>query len=236
MRALLSARGLDAVADGAWLLRDVSLEVGEGRLVALVGGAQAGKSVLCELLLGLRPLRAGILQLGGRDLSPLGPLERQRLGLRCAFQVPPLFAGLTVAEQLALATPSVRLESGAFDRIADYLPELADHLARPLESLDLELRRLVDLGRALLGLPRLLLVDGLLPAVGIDRAGELLEHLRRDGYTLLVTDRYAEPLLHLADDGYVMANGRIVARGRPDALLADDRLLASCAGDPEAYA
>ncbi len=235
MAALLEARGLDAVAEGHWLLRGVSLEVAEGSTVAVVGGAGAGKSVLLELLLGLRPLRDGTVRLGDRDVTALGTLERQRLGLRCAFQIPPVFAGLTVAEQLALAAPSVRLGSRGFARIADYLPELEEHLGRPMEGLDLPLRRLVDLGRALLGLPRVLLIDNLLPAIGVDRAGELLHDLGRDGYALLVADRYAEPLLRHAAYGYVLAQGRLVASGPPDKLLADQRLLASCAGDPCAY-
>jgi len=236
MAALLQARELEAVADGHWLLRGVSLEVAEGSTVAVIGGAAAGKTVLLDLLLGLRPLRDGTVRLGDRDITAFGTLERQRLGLRCAFQIPPVFAGLTVAEQLALAAPSVRLDSRAFARIAAYLPELEELLGRRMEGLDLPLRRLVDLGRALLGLPRVLLIDNLLPAIGIDRAGELLHGLGRDGYTLLVADRYAEPLLRQADYGYVMAEGRLVASGQPNRLLADDRLLASCAGDPGAYA
>ena len=236
MPALLVAQGLEAAAEGNWLLRDISLEVAEGSMVAVVGGAAAGKSVLLELVMGLRPLRAGSLRLGGHDITGLGTIERQRQGLRCAFQIPPVFAGLSVAEQLALAAPSVRLEGGAFARIASYLPELEDQLDWPMESLDLPLRRLVDLGRALLGLPRLLLIDNLMPIIGIDRAGELLHGLGRDGYTLLVADRYAEPLLRHADHGYVLAHGRLVASGRPATLLADDRLLAACAGDANAYA
>jgi branched-chain amino acid transport system ATP-binding protein len=235
MPALLTMRDLEAVAEGNWLLRGVSLEVEEGSTVAVVGGAAAGKSLLLELVMGLRPLRAGQIRLSGRDLTSLGSIERQRLGLRCAFQAPPVFPGLSVAELLALAAPSVRLDGSAFARIAAYLPELEDHLDQPIDGLELPLLRLVDLGRALLGLPRLLLIDMLLPAVGVDRAGELLHALSRDGYTLLVADRYAEVLLGHADYGYVLAQGRVVAKGRPAELTADPRLLAACAGDPGAY-
>lgn len=236
MPPLLILQGLEAVADGAWVMRDVSLEVAEGSTVAVVGGAAAGKSLLLELLLGLRPLRAGSLRFAETELANLRPLARQRLGLRAALQTPPIFPGLSVAEHLALAISSVRLERDAFARIADYLPELGEHLARPVEALDLPLRRLVDLGRALLGLPRLLLIDSLLPAVGIERGGALLEALGRDGYTLLIADRYAEAALGHATYGYVLAQGRMLAAGRPERLLADGRLLASCAGDPNAYA
>ncbi len=235
MPALLEVRGLEAVADGEWLIREVSLEVREGSTVALVGGAQAGKSVLLELLLGLRPARGGVIRLGGHDLMPMGPLARQQLGLRCAWQTPPLFPGLSVREHLVLATASVRPAGTAFERVADYLPELKDLLDQPVTGLEPALQRLVDLGRALLGLPRLLLIDGLLPVLGLKRAGELLQRLGRGGYTLLVADRYAEAALTVADRGYVIAQGRLVAKGRPAELLADPRLLQACAGDPGAY-
>jgi|GEM_PF-3438624 len=236
MPALLSASHIEAVADGDWLIRDVSLEVAEGSTVALLGGAAAGKSVLFDLLLGLRPQRAGEIRLGGHDLGPLGPLARQQLGLRCAFQTPPVFPGLAVREHLVLAAASVRLEDSAIPRLADYFPELDGRLDQPVTALEPELLRLVDLGRALLGLPRVLLIDNLLPAIGIERASSLVESLARDGYTLLLADRWAEPTLALADYGYVLAQGRLVAAGRPSELLADGKLLAACAGDPEAYA
>lgn len=235
MPALLQARHLEAVADGDWLIRDVSLEVREGSTVAVVGGAAAGKSVLLDLLLGLRPLRGGELRLGGHDLGPLGPLARQQLGLRCAFQSPPVFPGLAVREHLVLAAASVRLEGSAMQRLAHYFPELDGRLDQPACALEPELLRLVDLGRALLGLPRVLMIDGLMPVIGVERARELLQALRRDGYTLLVADRYAEPALALADHGYVLAQGRLVAAGPPRELLADSRLLAACAGDPAAH-
>lgn len=236
MPVLLSASRIEAVADGDWLIRDVSLEIREGSTVALVGGAAAGKSVLFDLLLGLRPMRGGELRLGGHDLGRLGPLARQRLGLRCAFQAPPIFPGLAVREHLVLAAASIRLEGSAIQRLAHYVPELDGRFDQPVTALEPELLRLVDLGRALLGLPRLLLIDGLLPAIGVERASALVQDLRRDGYTLLLADRYAEPALELADYGYVLAQGRLVAAGRPDELLADSRLLAACAGDPDAYA
>ena len=236
MPALLAASRIEAVADGDWLLRDVSLEVPEGSTVALVGGAAAGKSVFFDLLLGLRPMRGGELRLGGHDLGPLGPLARQQLGLRCACQSPPVFPGLSVREHLVLAAASVRLEDSAIQRLAHYFPELDGQFDQPVTALEPELLRLVDLGRALLGLPRLLLIDGLMPVIGVERASVLLQALRRDGYTILLADRYAEPALTLADHGYVLAQGRLVAAGRPDELLADSRLLAACAGDPNAYA
>lgn len=235
MASLLEARSIEAVAHGDWLIRGVSLDVAEGSTVALVGGAQAGKSALLDLLLGRHPARGGELRLGGHDLMPLGPLARQQLGLRCAFQLPPVFPGLAVREHLVLAAASVRLEAAAFERLADYLPELAGRLDQPVAALEPQLLRLVDLGRALLGLPRLLLIDNLIPAIGVARASELLHRLARDGYTLLVADRYAEAALGAADYGYVLAQGRLVAEGRPSELLADPRMLASCAGDPGAY-
>ena len=157
MSALLEVRALAAVADGNWLLRDVTIEVAEGSTVALVGGAGAGKTLLLQLLLGLAERRGGFIRLAGQDIGGLTPGQRQRLGLRCAFQRPPVFPGLDVREHLALAAPSVKLEAHAIERLADLIPELTGCLDQPVSGLDAPLLRLVDLGRALLGLPRVLL-------------------------------------------------------------------------------
>lgn len=236
MAAMLEVRTLAAVAEGNWLLRDVSIEVAEGSTVALMGGAGAGKTLVLELLLGLAEQRSGSIRLAGQDITALTAAERQRRGLRSAFQRPPVFPGLDVREHLALAAPSVKLEAHAIERLAELMPELTACLDQPVTGLDAPLLRLVDLGRALLGLPRVLLIDDLFATIGSDRAGELVRALAEQGYTLLVADRYAEPVLALANFGYVLAQGRVVAAGAPGELLADQRLLASCAGDPSAYA
>ncbi len=236
MPVLLEVRAIEAVADGDWLVRNVSLEVEDGQTVALLGGAAAGKTVLFDLLLGLRPARDGTIRLAGQDLMPRGTLARQQLGLRCAFQIPPIFPGLAVREHLELAATSVRLEGPALDRLLNYLPELEARLDEPVAGLEPELLRLVDLGRALLGLPRVLLIDNLMPVLGVERAQALLQSLALDGYTLLVADRWAESVLEIADHGYVLAAGRLVAAGSPRELLADGRLIAAVAGDPNAYA
>jgi ABC-type branched-subunit amino acid transport system ATPase component len=236
MSALLEVRALAAVADGNWLLRDVTIEVAEGSTVALVGGAGAGKTLLLQLLLGLAERRGGFIRLAGQDIGGLTPGQRQRLGLRCAFQRPPVFPGLDVREHLALAAPSVKLEAHAIERLADLIPELTGCLDQPVSGLDAPLLRLVDLGRALLGLPRVLLIDDLFATIGSARAAALVQALAEQGYTLLVADRYAAPVLAVADRGYVLAQGRLVAAGAPEELLADQRLLFSCAGDPNAYA
>jgi branched-chain amino acid transport system ATP-binding protein len=236
MAPLLQVDGLAAVAEGNWLLREVSLQVTEGSIVAVVGGAAAGKTLLLDLLLGLAGARAGSIRLAGEDIAGLGTDERQRRGLRCAVQHPPVFAGLAVHEHLALAAPSVKLEADAASRVTELLPELADCLEHQVASLDPLRLRLVDLGRALLGLPRLLLIDDLFPVAGIDRASELVHELARQGHTLLIADRYAEPVLAHADHGYVLEQGRLVAEGAPPDLTRNSRMLASCAGDPNAYA
>ncbi|MEZ5906090.1 MAG: ATP-binding cassette domain-containing protein [Geminicoccaceae bacterium] len=234
--ALLSLEAIDVVAAGAWLLEGVSLEVVEGSTVALVGGPGAGKSLVIDLVLGLVAPRAGAVRLDGRNITALAPLARQRSGIRAAFADPPVFPGLTVGEHLALAVAGGRLRSRARNRLAEYLPELDGRLDQPVEAQGAALIRLIDLARAMLGMPRILLIDDLFPALGTERAGELVRSLARDGYTLLLADRYGEAVLDHADHGYVLAQGTIVAEGAPAKLRADPRLLATCAGDSSAWA
>ncbi len=234
--ALLRLEAIDVVAAGAWLLEGVSLEVMEGSTVALVGGPGAGKSLVVDLVLGLAGLRAGSVYLDGRNITALPPLARQRSGIRAAFADPPFFPGLTVGEHLALAVAGGRLRSRARARLAEYLPEVDARLDQPAEMQGAAILRLVDLARAMLSMPRVLLIDDLFPALGTERAGELVRSLARDGYTLLLADRYGEAVLDHADQGYVLAQGTIVAEGAPAALKADERLLATCAGDSSAYA
>lgn len=234
--ALLRLEAIDVVASGAWLLEGVSLEIVEGSTVALVGGPGAGKSLIVDLVLGLASPRAGTVRLDGRNITALPSLARQRLGIRAAFANPPVFPGLTIGEHLALAVAGGRLRTRALARLAEYLPELDGRLDQPVEAQGPALLRLVDLARAMLGMPRILLIDDLFPALGVERAGELVRSLAKDGYTLLLADRYGEAVLDHADRGYVLAQGTIVAEGAPATLRADPRLLATCAGDSGAYA
>jgi len=234
--ALLRLEALDIVAGGAWLLEGISLEVVEGSTVALVGGPGAGKSLIVDLVLGLASPRAGTVRLDGRNITALPPLARQRSGIRAAFAEPPVFPGLTIREHLALAVAGGRLRARALSRLAEYLPELEGRLDQPVGSQGAAVLRLVDLARAMLGMPRILLIDDLFPALGAERAGELVRSLARDGYTLLLADRYGEAVLDHADHGYVLAQGTIVAEGAPATLRADPRLLATCAGDCSAWA
>lgn len=234
--ALLRLEAIDVVAAGTWLLESVSFEVMEGSTVALVGGPGAGKSLIVDLVLGLTGLRGGSVYLDGRNITSLPTLARQRSGIRAAFADPPVFPGLTIGEHLALAVAGGRLRSRARARLAEYLPELDARLDQPAATQGAAILRLVDLARAMLGMPRILLIDDLFSALGAERAGELVRSLARDGYTLLLADRYGEAALDHADYGYVLAQGTIVAEGVPAALKTDERLLATCAGDSSAWA
>lgn len=235
MPALLELDRIQLVGQGAWLLRDVSLRVEEGSTVALIGGAAAGKSLLLAIAMGQLAPRSGAVRFDGRDVTSLDARERHRLGLGMAYQTPPFFPGFDVREHLELAAAGGRLEPRQLQKLLDFLPELEGSLEHPVDSLDQPTRRLVDVARALLGLPRLLLVDQLFPVVGVDRAGALVERLAREGFSLLIADRYGEVAMRHADYGYVLTGGRIQDEGAAADLAQDERLLAACAGDPAAY-
>jgi ABC-type branched-subunit amino acid transport system ATPase component len=211
------------------VLSGVGIRVLPGRVTALVGPNGAGKSTLFHTLAGtLRP-RAGRVVLRGRDVTRRSAHVRSRLGLARTFQQPAVFSSLTVAENVAVGAEQgpVR-DPAAADRVLRLLG--LDGPLRDMPATDLPtgtLRR-VELGRALAGGPRVLLLDE--PAAGLDLAEtaalvRLLRALAADGMALLVVEHDLGLVGELADTVYAMAAGRIVASG-----TAADVLAASGAG------
>ncbi|MEO3845195.1 ATP-binding cassette domain-containing protein [Streptomyces sp. B22F1] len=221
---VLAARGVSVSYGDFTVLSGVDLRVEAGRVTALVGPNGAGKSTLFHTLAGtLRP-RAGRVVLRGRDVTRRSAHVRSRLGLARTFQQPAVFSSLTVAENVAVGAEQgpVR-DPAAADRVLRLLG--LDGPLRDMPATDLPtgtLRR-VELGRALAGGPRVLLLDE--PAAGLD-LGEtaalvrLLRALAADGMALLVVEHDLGLVGELADTVYAMAAGRIVASGTAAGVLA----------------
>ena len=209
-------------------LKGITLRVEPGQIVCLIGANGAGKTTAMRALSGLLRPRAGRITFDGTDITGLRPHRIAGLGL---LQVPEgrqVFAELTVAENLALGAwlvtdPSeiARRRAGVLDRF----PRLAERAQQYAGSLSGGEQQMLAFGRALMGAPKLLLLDepsmGLAPIL-VDEIFTAIAALKAEGTTILLVEQNASAALEVADHAYVLETGRIVLSG-PAATVANDR-------------
>jgi branched-chain amino acid transport system ATP-binding protein len=207
-------------------LRGISFHVAAGEAVALIGANGAGKSTTLRAIMGLAEA-TGEIRFEGRPLDPLAPWQRARLGIGWVPEGRRVFGNFTVEENLlAGAYPRRDREAARRDleRVYALFPRLGERRRQVARTLSGGEQQMLALGRALLGRPRLLLVDeasqGLAPLVA-ERLFEAIAELRRQGLTLLVVEQHARRALALAGRAYVLEVGRIVRAGSA-AELRDD--------------
>jgi branched-chain amino acid transport system ATP-binding protein len=224
---MLALRGVEAGYGSAVVLRGVSLDVAAGETVALVGANGAGKSTLLKTISGLVRARAGHIELDGTPLGPLAAPRRVALGVAHVPEGRDVFGGLTVAENLMLGAYAVRGDSGARERerLDDVLarfPALHERLDRPAAELSGGQQQMLAIGRGLMARPRVLLLDepslGLAPAL-VEQIFSIVRDLRGAGIAVLIAEQNARMTLAVADRGYVLENGSIVAQGTGRELL-----------------
>ena len=236
--ALHAGYGKVAVLDA------IDLEVKEGEFVAILGPNGAGKSTLLKTIAGVHPPQDGIISLFGKRIGRLGPAERIRMGLGTIPEGRQLFADMTVRENLILgayARIGIQIPKsldGDLDDVFSLFPRLSERQKQSAGSLSGGEAQMLAIARALMGQPRLLLCDepslGLAPML-VQEMLNALEKLRDRGITVLMADQNAVAVLQMADRGYVLDSGRIVAQGESAALLNDDRLRAAYLGGSLAH-
>jgi branched-chain amino acid transport system ATP-binding protein len=228
--ALLEVESVSSGYGGVQILRDVSLTVGKGEIVALLGANGAGKTTLLLTLSQIvRPL-SGSIRFGGLDLSRARPEEVVAAGIVHVPQGRRLFAGLTVKENLlqgAYLRRDTKVIGRDLERVFGLLPRLAERAGRPAGQLSGGEQQMCAIGRGLMGRPRLLLIDelslGLAPLV-VDDLLELLVQINREGTTILLVEQDVQVALEHAHRGYVLETGRIVQSANAPELLRDPRI------------
>jgi branched-chain amino acid transport system ATP-binding protein len=229
---VLAVTGLDVVQGPSWVVREVDLAVEPGSIVALVGGPGAGKSCLIAAILGQRPVKRGHVLWSGRDITDEDPAAHLRQGIAGSPQRPPLLGGLSVEEHLRLGHLAARCSRQmAEERVMTLLPELTERRRVLPAGLDRAGRRLLDIGRALMSAPSIILLDEPALDLGEARVARLVEGLKAEGLSILLAERYPLQALGLADYGYLMVDGRIARHGQPQRLREDDQVLAACTGE-----
>ena len=252
-KPLLEISELSVSYGGLTALDRVSLEIGEGEIVALVGANGAGKSSLLRAIAGIQVSKSERLTFGGGDIRDMSADRAVLSGISLVPEGRALFSSLTVLQNLAAGRYARRraegfrhvvwqskLERQLFEerleviyRLFPVLKERAHQLAGTLSGGQ---GQMLAIGRAIMGDPRLLMLDepslGLAPQVLVEIL-RCVEKLRDEGLTILLVEQNIAAALSVADRGYVLANGRVVTQGSGRALLDDRRITDAYLGSSE---
>jgi branched-chain amino acid transport system ATP-binding protein len=232
---LLEIKGLSAHYGRIRALDDVSIEIGQGELVSLVGANGAGKTTLLRVISGIRAASAGRVLFDGEDITGKPPERRVRMGI---VQVPEgrqVFAPMRVEENLLMGgyTRGAAERRQALALQYERFPALAAARGRPAGMLSGGQQQMLAVARALMGRPRLLLLDepslGLAPKL-VDEVFETIVKLREAGVTIFLVEQNAFQALSIADRGYVMETGQVVLADTGKALLTNERVKAAYLG------
>jgi branched-chain amino acid transport system ATP-binding protein len=226
--ALLRLDHVDTYYGEVNILKDVSLAVGDGELVCLLGGNASGKSTTLKTVLGLvRPRRGGVW-FGDENVTERSTSDRIRGGMAIVPENRRLFAPMTVLENLQMGA---YLNGGGvkddFDRVYELFPLLYERRRQLAGTLSGGEQQMVAMARALMTQPRLLLMDepsmGLAPIL-VERSFEIIKQVHEAGVAVLVVEQNANVSLSIADRGYVLQTGQVVLSGPARELLENEEL------------
>ncbi len=227
---MLEVKSLDAFYGSVQVLHGVSLHVNRGEIVGIVGANAAGKSTLMFTLAGLRTTHTGDIGVDGEPIGHLPAYERTSRGLILVPERRRLFPFMNVLENLEIGaySPGARAQAKqTIDEVFALLPVLAERRKQVSGSLSGGEQQMLAIGRALMGKPRLLLLDepteGLAP-IYVKLLFDLIVRLRESGLTVMIVEQNVHHVLRTSDRTYVLENGRVVLEGEGQSLLNDERL------------
>ncbi len=233
---LLAVENLNTNYGKISILRDVSLTVGAGEVVALLGLNGAGKTTTIRSILGLTPARSGSIRLDGAEISQLPPYQIARRGVGYVPEGRRMFKDLTTLESLQLAETG-RSGDWTIARVLKHLPKLAELRSRKAGRLSGGEQEMLAIGRALVSNPRLLLVDepsqGLGPLI-VEEVYRILSELKTHGVAILLVEQNALLALKVADRAYVLDSGKLVYSGSASELANDRERVRTLMGLTEA--
>ena len=234
---LLSAQGLNVRYGAIQAVRGIDLSINEGEIVTFLGANGAGKSSTLNALVGLVSVAEGRVFFADQDITDLAPERLTPMGLTLAPEGRRVFGGLTVEENLRMGAYTVSDKDrrmSAWDMVYDLFPILHERRKQFAGTLSGGQQQMLAIGRALMCGPRLLLLDepslGLAPKI-VGQIFDLIALLRERGVTLGIVEQNVAMALEVADRGYVMAAGRVVATGTAEELRQTDRLRAAYLGE-----
>lgn len=224
---LLEIASLSSGYGQVTILRDINLNVRPGSITALVGANGAGKTTLMKTILGLVKCRTGAIRYDGEDISDCAPHNLVERGIALVPEGRMIFAGLTVEQNLRLGAVVPHARGAATQRIEKIygqFPRLLERRHQLAGSMSGGEQQMLAIGRGLMSLPRLILLDeptlGLAPIM-VKGVFEIIRRLRDEGYTVLLSEQNSKLALETADHGYIIENGVVELSG-PACDLIDD--------------
>jgi len=230
MSEVLSLSGVDALYGESHVLHEVSFALSAGKVLALLGRNGAGKTTCMSSIIGFLPPRRGEIRLFGEPISRLAPEAIARKGVGFVPQGRRIFATLTVRENLVVSS---RSRAGApvpwtLERVVNLFPRLKERLQQVAGSLSGGEQQMLAIGRALMGNPRVLLMDepseGLAPII-VAEVGRTIARLKAEGQSILLVEQNVKLALDLADEVVILNTGRVAFHGPVDRVRGDQDLI-----------
>jgi branched-chain amino acid transport system ATP-binding protein len=230
MTHLLALNGVDTFYGPVQAHFGLSLSVGERRIVCLLGGNASGKSTTMKVILGLVAPRAGEVRFAGARIDGMATHRIIRRGVGSVPEARRLFPLMSVRENLVMGAYARSDRAGVqqdLDRVLALFPRVAGRLNQQAGTLSGGERQMLAMARALMGRPKLILMDeptmGLSP-LWVDRVLDLIAAINNQGTTIFMVEQNAHLALQIAHDAYVLQTGRIVLQGTAEALRTDPRV------------
>jgi branched-chain amino acid transport system ATP-binding protein len=232
----LALRDVDAYYGDSHVLQKVSLVAGAGRLLGLIGRNGAGKTTTLNVAVGLLTPRAGTVEVFGIDVSRMAPERIATRGVALVPQGRRVFRSLTVRENLSVAARpplAAAKTSWGLDTIFEMFPRLGERRHQLASLLSGGEQQMLAIGRALMGNPRLLLMDepseGLAPQIVAD-VGRTIARLKGEGLSIVLVEQNIRLTLELADDVAILNSGRVVFTGAASDIKMDDAIVSQHLG------
>jgi len=218
-------------------LKNVSLQVDSGEIVALIGANGAGKTTTLKTISGLRPLTSGRISFDGKDISRMPGHRRVVVGIGQAPEGRGIFPGMTVVENLLMGSYARKRRNGNRDEelaeVYELFPRLAERKNQAGGTMSGGEQQMLAIGRALMAKPKVLLLDepsmGLAPML-VNQIFSIISEINRRGTTVLLVEQNAAQALQLADRAYVLETGRVVKSAPAHDLLTDPEVQAAYLG------
>lgn len=231
---MLRVEGLNIFYNRVQALWDIDLEVAAGEIVAIIGPNGAGKSTLLRAITGLLPKKSGGIFFQDEDIGTLPAEKRVGLGLAMIPEGREVFADLSVVKNLRMGAyhrfgrEAERKINDDIDHIYEMFPILADRTEQKAGTLSGGEQQMLAIGRALMARPKMILMDepslGLAPLV-VKEIFKTILNLQQDGFSFLVVEQNAWKILKIAQRGYVLQGGKMIAQDTGKRLLSDPEIV-----------